>query len=134
MKSIRCLAVLLIIAALPLLAADKPVPPPGVKNASVEQFDKLRSASNTVVLDVRTAKEFQESHIPGAINLDYNAPDFAKKVAQLDKSKTYLVHCAGGRRSVGACAIMDKAAFKNLVNLEDGFRAWEKAAKPVEKK
>jgi rhodanese-related sulfurtransferase len=44
------------------------------------------------------------------------------------------VHCAGGVRSAKACTAMDKIAFPNIVNLEPGFRAWEKAGKPVEKK
>ena len=85
-------------------------------------------------IDVRSPAEFAEDHIPGAINVDFNAPDFQKKVAELDKSKTYLVHCAGGVRSAKACTLMDKSAFTNLFNLDPGFRAWEKAGKPVEKK
>jgi len=134
MKIFRLFSLLLCLAVLPLHAADKPPVPKSVKNATVEEFDKLRAGENAVVLDVRTEKEFKAGHIPGAINLDFNAPDFAKKVESLDKSKTYLVHCAGGVRSAKACTIMDKVAFKSLVNLEPGFRAWEKAAKPVEKK
>jgi len=86
------------------------------------------------VLDVRTADEFAKSHIPGAVNLDYNSPTFQKQVAELDRNKTYLVHCAGGVRSSKACTVMDKLEFKHLVNLEPGFRAWEKAGKPVDKK
>jgi phage shock protein E len=102
-----------------------------VKNVGVDEFDKLRSDKSNVVLDVRTPREFAAGHIPGAINIDYNSPDFAKKVNELDKSKTYLVHCAAGVRSAKACQIMDKAAFSHLVNLEPGFKAWEKAGKPV---
>jgi len=120
------------IAQLP--AADKPSVPKGVKNVGVEEFDKLRADKKNIVLDVRTAEEFARGHIPGAVNVDFNAPDFQKKVAELDKNKTYLVHCAGGGRSARACTVMDKVAFTNLVNLEPGFRAWEKAGKPVEKK
>ena len=105
-----------------------------VRRLSVDEFEKLWQAKTNVVLDVRTEKEFKGGHIPGAVNLDFNAPDFQKKVAELDKSKTYLVHCAGGVRSGKACAIMDKTAFPNVVNLEPGFKAWEKAGKPVEKK
>lgn len=139
MKSLRLLAFLLCALALPALAADEPKAKivPGTKsarNVGVEEFDKLRADKNTVVLDVRTEKEFKDGHIPGAINLDYNGPDFQKKVTELDKSKTYLVHCAAGHRSAKACAIMDKAAFTNVVNFELGLRAWEKAGKPVEKK
>jgi rhodanese-related sulfurtransferase len=106
----------------------------GVKNVGVEEFDKLRAGKNAVVLDVRTEKEFNSGHIPGAINLDYNSPDFGKKVGELDKSKTYLVHCAGGVRSAKACSVMDKIAFTNVVNLAPGFKGWEKSGKPVEKK
>ena len=115
-------------SAAPAGAASKPF-----KNVGVEEFDKLRADKSNVVLDVRTPKEFTEGHIPGAVNLDWNAPDFEKKVSALDKSKTYLVHCAGGVRSTKACDLLGKIQFQSLFNLEPGFRAWEKAGKPVEK-
>jgi rhodanese-related sulfurtransferase len=119
--------------AQPAPSREKPATPKSVKNVGVEEFDKLRAEKNAVVLDVRTEKEFKAGHIAGAVNLDYNSPDFAKKAGDLDKSKTYLVHCAGGVRSAKACTLMDKLAFTNLVNLETGFKGWEKAGKPVEK-
>jgi phage shock protein E len=103
------------------------------KNADVVEFDKLRTDKKNVVLDVRTKKEFDSGHIPGAVNIDVNAPDFDENVARLDKSKTYLVHCGAGVRSVKACEKMGKLEFPKLVNLEGGFKAWEKAGKPVEK-
>ena len=115
-------------------AADaKPAAPVGYKNTDVEKFDKMRAEKNTVVLDVRTADEFKTGHIPGAINLDVRATDFKEKVAKLDKSKIYLVHCAAGSRSVTACNAMAPLQFANLFNLEGGFSAWSKAGKPVEK-
>ena len=103
------------------------------KNADVAEFDKLRTDKKNVVLDVRTKKEFDAGHIPGAVNIDVNAPDFDEKVAKLEKNKTYLVHCGAGVRSVKACEKMGKLEFPKLVNLEGGFKAWEKAGKPVEK-
>jgi rhodanese-related sulfurtransferase len=130
MKVFLLVPLILAVVAPCLPAADAK---PSVKNVGVEEFDKLRAEKNTVVLDVRTEKEFKAGHIPGAVNLDFQSPDFQKKAAELDKSKTYLVHCAGGVRSAKACTAMDKIAFTNLVNLEPGFRAWEKAGKPVAK-
>jgi len=103
------------------------------KNADVAEFDKLRADKKNIVLDVRTKKEFDAGHIPGAVNIDVNAPDFEEKVARLDKGQTYLVHCGAGVRSVKACEKMGKLEFPKLVNLEGGFKAWEKAGKPVEK-
>ena len=134
MKALYFLPLALVLCLTSLSAADKPPVPQGVKNVGVEEFDKLRAEKNAVVLDVRSEKEFKDGHIPGAVNLDVNAPDFAKKVAALDKDKTYLVHCAGGRRSLKACGVMKETEFKKLVNLEDGFTSWTKAGKPVEKK
>jgi rhodanese-related sulfurtransferase len=85
------------------------------------------------VLDVRTKKEYQEGHIPGSVLIDFNSPDFEKQIAKLDKSKTYLVHCAAGRRSARACEKMDALDFSKVYNLEGGMGAWKKAGKPVEK-
>src|SRR6266568_2910016 len=69
------------------------------KNLSVAEFEKLRADKKNVVLDVRTKKEFEAGHIPGAINIDVNTPDFKEKISKLNKNKTYLVHCAAGGRS-----------------------------------
>ena len=145
MRLIASLAVAALLGLRPGFAADAPKAPPApqgekpplpgkVRNVSVDEFEKLIAARTNVVLDVRTAREFEAGHIAGAVNIDFNSPDFAKKVANLDKSRTYLVHCAAGVRSAKACHLMDQAAFNNLVNLEAGFKGWERAGKPVEKK
>ena len=105
----------------------------GFKNVDVAEFEKLRADKKNVVLDVRTQKEFEAGHIPGAVNIDVNAPDFPEKIAKLEKNKTYLVHCGAGVRSAKACDKMSKLDFQHLINLESGFNGWQKAGKPVEK-
>jgi len=131
----RLLSLLLVaLAGGALLSAADGEKSKGYKNVGVEEFDKLRADKNSVVLDVRTKKEFDAGHIPGAVHIDWNGADFAKEVSALDPSKTYLVHCASGRRSASACGLMSaKLQFPNCVNLEGGFKGWEKAKKPVEK-
>jgi rhodanese-related sulfurtransferase/thioredoxin-related protein len=103
------------------------------KNLSVDEFARMAAEKQNVILDVRTPAEFSAGHIAGAVNLDYNAPDFQAKAAALDKSKTYLVHCAVGGRSVRACEKLSHLDFPNIYNLPGGFKAWAKAGKPVEK-
>ena len=120
-----------------LRAADQPKPPAAAeaskssRNVAVEEFDRMRKGTNVVVLDVRTAKEFSEGHLANAVNLDFYAPDFAQQLGKLDKSKTYLVHCAAGVRSAKACTTMTQLNFTSAVNLEGGYKAWVKAEKPV---
>ncbi len=110
----------------------KPVAP--AKSVTVNEAEKLlKEDPKVVVIDVRTADEFKAGHIAGAVNIDFFGDDFAKKVAELDKSKTYLVHCAAGGRSAKACTVMDKDKLPSVYHMNEGFKAWEKAGKPVEK-
>jgi protein disulfide-isomerase len=106
---------------------------PAAKDLSVEEFARMAADKQNVILDVRTAGEFAAGHLPGAINLDVAAADFAARAATLDKNKVYLVHCAAGVRSARACAKLVSLGFPNLYNLPGGFRAWVKAGQPVEK-
>jgi rhodanese-related sulfurtransferase len=105
----------------------------GFKDLSVAEFAKMVADKQNVILDVRTAKEFAAGHIAGAVNVDVTAADFGSKAAALDKSKTYLVHCATGARSVRACDKLSKLDFPKLYHLPAGFRGWVKAGEPVEK-
>src|SRR5438046_3719146 len=104
----------------------------GFKNVDVAEFETLRADKKNVVLDVRTQKEFEAGHIPGAVNIDVNAPDFPERVTKLEKNKTYLVHCGAGVRSARACDKMSQLAFPKLYNLEGGFKAWETAGNKPE--
>lgn len=105
----------------------------GFKNLNVAEFAKLAADKQNVILDVRTAKEFEAGHIAGAVNLDFLSPDFQKRAGALEKGKTYLVHCATGVRSARACGKLGQLDFPKLYNLPGGFKAWEKAGQPVEK-
>jgi phage shock protein E len=129
---------LLFMAALAADAPKKPQTQPTTrpvsrKDVGPDEFEKLWQDKKGIVLDVRTTKEYDAGHIPGAVNIDINSPTFDKQISDLDKSQTYLVHCASGIRSVRACEKMTRQDFKNLINLEGGLKAWQKAGKPVEK-
>lgn len=80
---------------------------------------------NVQVLDVRTEAEYKEGHLPGALLMDVNSPDFKERVVQLDKSKTYLVYCKSGRRSEKALKILYNAGYQNAYHLKGGYLAWK---------
>lgn len=130
-----CMASALFLLACPARAEEnvRPDGKPAFANLDVPQFEKLRANTNHVVLDVRTKAEFDLAHIPGALNLDVNGPDFDKDVGRLDRSRVYLVHCASGIRSMKACNVMRPLGFTNLNNLQGGFRAWDKAQRASNK-
>lgn len=68
----------------------------------------------SVVVDVRTAAEYEAGHIAGSINIDVEAGGFAEAIAQLDPSQTYLVYCHSGRRSAIAAGQMADAGLTVL--------------------
>ena len=84
-----------------------------------------------IVIDVRTAGEFSSGHIVGAINLDYESPQFTAEVGQLDKNKIYLVYCATGIRGAAATQVMINLGFKDVQNMEGGITAWIQDGYPV---
>lgn len=81
------------------------------------------------ILDVRKPGEFEAGHVEGAENLPL---DFInEQMNQADKAKDYLVHCAGGYRSVIFCSIIKSRGFDNVTNIEGGYAAMKKAGIPV---
>ncbi|QWW20722.1 rhodanese-like domain-containing protein [Schaalia sp. 19OD2882] len=73
-------------------------------------------AASTVLLDVRTPEEFAEGHLEGATNIDVQSPDFADKIAALDKDADYTLYCRSGRRAGQAKALMEQAGFTKVSN------------------
>ena len=101
------------------------------ENVDVNGFAELVADSNVVVLDVRTASEFVEGHIEGAINLDQAQSDFMEKAqATLPVEKKIAIYCRSGRRSANAAGRLADVGYK-CVNLKGGIIAWKEADKPV---
>ena len=101
--------------------------------APAEAATLLKTQPGVMVLDVRTPAEYQTGHLSNALNVDFRSPDFAQKLARLDKSKTYLVHCAVGVRSTRTMPKLDSLGIKKVVHLDGGLDAWQKANLPIVK-
>jgi phage shock protein E len=112
--------------------AGQPKAETKITHVDAAQAGKLIADKKVVVLDIRTPKEFAAGHIAGGKNIDFYATDFEKDLAALDKDKTYLVHCGSGGRSTRSLESFKKLGFKSVVHLDGGFKAWEKAGKPIE--
>ena len=101
------------------------------ENVDVRDFAELMARQDVVVLDVRTADEFKEGHLEGAVNIDQSQNDFMEKVkATLSADKTIAVYCRSGRRSANAAGRLAEAGYK-AVNLKGGILAWKDAKMPV---
>jgi hydroxyacylglutathione hydrolase len=77
--------------------------------------------ADAVVIDVRKQSEFDSEHVVGAINVPLN--QINKHLAQFPKEKPFIVHCAGGYRSMIAASILKQRGWDNFVDVEGGFGA-----------
>jgi phage shock protein E len=71
----------------------------------------------SIVIDVRSAAEFAEGHVQGAVNLDINNGSFQAKLSSLDNSVGYALYCRSGSRSAMAAELMATAGFADVRDL-----------------
>ena len=99
---------------------------------SPDSFQESIKDADIQLVDVRTAEEYAEQHIPGAVNIDVYADDFVNQCQdRLDKERPVAVYCRTGRRSASAAEQLRKAGFKRVLNLDGGIFGWIEAGKPV---
>jgi len=93
-----------------------------------EAFDliqKNRDNPNFKLLDVRTPEEFGAEYIQGAVNIDYYASNYVKKLKKLNKKKTYLLYCRSGNRSGQSLKLMKKLGFMEVYHMSGGMIEWK---------
>jgi hydroxyacylglutathione hydrolase len=89
---------------------------------AVEWFES--NPDSTTVLDVREMTERASvGSIPGSISVPL--PELEKRLNELNRGKTILVHCQGGYRSAIACSVLDAAGFPTVANMVGGYGAWK---------
>ena len=95
----------------------------GFESVEAAEFAREIAKEGVQLVDVRTASEYAEGHIPNAVNIDVYSPDFAEQIAKLDKEQTVAIYCRSGRRSKSAAEQAVKLGFK-VVELDGGVLSW----------
>ena len=86
----------------------------------------MEEESSYIILDVRTAQEYSEKHIPGAINIP-NETIGAEDIPELpDKEQLILVYCRIGNRSKQASEKLVKLVKLGYTNIVEfgGINDW----------
>jgi glyoxylase-like metal-dependent hydrolase (beta-lactamase superfamily II)/rhodanese-related sulfurtransferase len=89
-----------------------------VNRISAEEF-AAQYSSNPMVIDVRKKSEFDSEHVVGAVNIPLN--EINKHLAEIPKDKPFVLHCAGGYRSMIAAAMLKQRGWENFVDVRGGF-------------
>lgn len=81
------------------------------------------------LIDVRTAKEFAQGHIAGAINVPVES--FDPKLLPVAPGKETVLYCRSGRRSGLAGEMMLRGGADQARHLVGGIDAWRAAGLPT---
>ena len=88
-----------------------------------EAVTMMDEETGYIILDVRTAEEYSEKHIPGAINIA-NESIGTEDIPELpDKDQLILVYCRSGNRSKQASEKLVKLGYTNIVEI-GGINSW----------
>jgi rhodanese-related sulfurtransferase len=83
-----------------------------------------------VLLDVRTAEEWNVSHVPGARRVNPNASP-EKDLAEIPKETPIVTYCAVGYRSGALATKLRAAGFTSVRNLEGSIFQWANEHRPL---
>ncbi len=83
----------------------------------------MDTETNYIILDVRTADEYAEGHIPNAVNLDHEDVPSQAEAMLPDKDALILVYCRSGRRSKIAAEALVEFGYTNVKEF-GGINAW----------
>lgn len=80
-----------------------------------EAVTRMEEEENYIILDVRTAEEYEEKHIPDAINIPNESIGTEELPELPDKEQLILVYCRSGNRSKQASQKLADLGYTNVV-------------------
>lgn len=91
-----------------------------VHRLTAEKFAQ-EYVSNPIVIDVRKKSEYASEHVINAKNIPLN--ELNDRFFELPKDQPFIIHCAGGYRSMIAASILKSRGYHDFVDVEGGMTA-----------
>lgn len=122
---IASIALLGLLVAGPLAAKHDSISAPNLS-------EQLGNPDAPLVLDVRTAREYESGHVPGAVHIPHT--ELAARLTELpiDKAEQIVVYCEQGPRAYWAESMLQKAGFTKLRDLQGHMSNWRAEGYPTE--
>ena len=99
-----------------------------VRRITAEQFESEMKDSTLQVIDIRKESEYAAEHLEEA----YSKPlaYINNWIKDINPSEHFVMHCAGGYRSMIAASILQSRGYRNFTEVEGGFNAISKTSVP----
>ena len=89
-----------------------------ITRITAEEFE-TRYAMSPIVIDVRKQSEYESEHVVGAINIPLN--QINQKFTEFPTDRAFILHCAGGYRSMIAASILKSRGIEQFVDVIGGM-------------
>ena len=105
----------------------------GYENITVQDYSDSYAGNKTdhILVDVRTKGEYNDGHLPSAVNIPLNELD--NRLSEIPKGKPIVVVCQSGNRSRSGAKILVTAGYENVANLKGGTMTWMMSGNPIER-
>ncbi|HNU88095.1 MAG TPA: rhodanese-like domain-containing protein, partial [Ferruginibacter sp.] len=90
-----------------------------VKRISAGEFAKLYETTKPLVIDIRKKSEYDAEHVVDAVNIPLNQVN--DHLSSFPKDKPFVLHCAGGYRSMIAASILKQRGWDDFCDVSGGF-------------
>ena len=98
--------------------------------SAAELHARREAMTAPVVIDVRTAGEYETGHIPGALNIPFD--EVAERIAEVETPNGVALYCMIGPRARKGESALLATGYQKVFHLEGGLAAWKAAGLPVE--
>lgn len=99
-----------------------------INRISPNELEKVYGSRKPLIVDVRKKSEFDSEHLIDAINVPLN--QINQHLAQFPKDRPFVLHCAGGYRSMIAASILKQRGWNDFVDVIGGFEEIAKTTVP----
>lgn len=91
----------------------------------------LQKQQAPFILDVRSALEYQQGHIQGAVNISYDQLQSNSALVDAYKDQPIIVYCRSGRRAQLAYQVLSAKGFTQLIDLKGHMNLWQQQQYPL---
>lgn len=101
-----------------------------IEQVSVAEVAAAICAGELLVIDIRSAAEFTQGHLPYARNIVLG--HVLERLDEIPAARPVVLQCRSGFRSNLAAGLLASRGRTNIVNLQGGYQAWLAAQLPVD--
>jgi sulfur-carrier protein adenylyltransferase/sulfurtransferase len=101
-----------------------------VGQASPADAERIRGIS--LVLDVRSAEEWEKGHLPGAVHVDRGFLEMRIEALAPELEQPILCYCQSGARSLFAAETLARMGYRDVRSLAGGVQRWQAEGRPLE--